>query len=134
MKENELWYGYLEAGPKSTAVLLDRQLETGNPSTMYLFNLSKCEILEYSREVAEPKLRALASGEGVLVERLTAAYGRARAEFQPRGTWAASVPERRRRPSRESVPLVLVEEDAELNEREESEDDLGNDVEGYEDT
>lgn len=88
---------------------------------------------EYSREVAEPKLRALTSAEMELVERLTAAYGMARAEFRPRGTRAASVPERRRRPSRESVPLVLAEECAELDEREESEDDLGNDVEGYED-
>ena len=96
MKENELWYGYLEAGPKSTAVLLDRQLETGNPKTMYLFNLSKGEILEYSREVAEPKLRALTSVEVELVERLTAAYGMARAEFRPRGVRAASIQERRR--------------------------------------
>src|SRR3569623_949320 len=59
MTDTQERYGYLEAGNKSTAVVLDRTLNTGNPETLYLFNLARGEILEYSRKIVEPKLREL---------------------------------------------------------------------------
>lgn len=34
MKEETVWYGYLEAGQKSTPVVLDRRLHTGHDVPM----------------------------------------------------------------------------------------------------
>src|SRR3569623_3036346 len=85
MKKNDkqVWYGYLEAGNKSTAEVLDRTLTTGNPETLYLFNLARGEILEYSRKIVEPKLRELKSKETELTDPLKTAYEPARSQFTP---------------------------------------------------
>lgn len=131
MKEHELWFGYLEAGAKSTPVLLDRQLDTANPRTLYLFNLQKGEILEYSREVAEPKLRSLTDAETETVERLTAAYATARSEFRPRGGKSSGVPERRGRTTRGADAPDVEETDLGQDEGEGSEDVLGGTVDGF---
>ena len=60
-RKKNLWYGYLEAGANSSPVIRDDGLNTGNPKTVYLFNLARGCILEYSREIVEPKLRGPAS-------------------------------------------------------------------------
>ena len=93
LKDNELACAYLEAGGKSTAVLLDRTLDTHNPKTVYLFNLARGQILEYSREIVEPKLRALTPEEAALVVSLQSAYAEAKRSFRARGTRSLSVPE-----------------------------------------
>lgn len=80
------WYGYLEAGSRSSAVIRDDRLETGNPKTVFLFNLARHEILEYSREIVEPKLRELKSSETKLIQELDAAYTEARRNFKDRRT------------------------------------------------
>jgi hypothetical protein len=134
VKEHDLWYGYLEAGAKSTPVLRDRQLETGNPKTLYLFNLQKGEILEYSREVAESKLRSLTAEEAGIVEHLAAAYAAARSDFKPRGAKTLSVPERRGRTARRGDALDLDEAEAEQGESEGSDEVLGADVDAFEDS
>ena len=46
-----LWFGHLSAGARSSPVLRDARLDTGNPKTLYMFNLKRGEILEYAREV-----------------------------------------------------------------------------------
>ena len=38
-------------------------MDTGNPKTLYLFNLIRGEILEYAREIVEDKLRELKPAE-----------------------------------------------------------------------
>jgi len=54
-----LWFGCLEAGNSSSPVIRDQHLETGNVKTLYIFNLARGRILEYQREIVEPKLRDL---------------------------------------------------------------------------
>ncbi|MCP5150971.1 MAG: hypothetical protein H6983_25225 [Ectothiorhodospiraceae bacterium] len=83
--DDQYWFGYIEAGAKSSPVLLDRSLDTANSETVYLFNLKRGEIIEYRREIVEAKLRAL--GEDAESEQaLRDAYPSARRGFQPRST------------------------------------------------
>ena len=48
-----LWFGYLEAGKKSTFVVRDVTLGTAMPETLYLFNFDRGKILEYRRDIVE---------------------------------------------------------------------------------
>jgi hypothetical protein len=105
MRNDPIWYGFLEAGDKSTAVVLDERLNTGNPKTLYLFNLARSAILEYSREIVQPKLRELTARETKLLEELQSAFSEARRGFQPRVAQTLDIPERAvSRPAR-SAPL-----------------------------
>jgi hypothetical protein len=63
MSKHKLWYGFLEAGEKSSPVAIDRNMETGDKKTVYIYNHKKQEILKYVRELAEPKLRELTAEE-----------------------------------------------------------------------
>lgn len=94
MNDKQHWYGYLEAGAKSSPVLLDRKLDTGNPETFYLFNLTRKEILEYNRQIVEPKLRELKDQEADLAGELKKTYGEVLRNFTPRVTQPLIVPER----------------------------------------
>ena len=76
------WYGYLNAGTRSSPVLRDTRLDTGNTKTLYLFNLVRGEILEYAREVVEKKLRELKPAESGFVADLDAGYKKARRNFK----------------------------------------------------
>jgi len=91
--KNSLWYGYLEAGNRSSPVIRDEKLETGSTKTMFLFNLARREILEYSREIVEPKLRELKPGEAKLIKDLDAAYLEARRNFKDRRDRTLNIPE-----------------------------------------
>jgi hypothetical protein len=94
MSDNALWYGYLEAGERSTPVLRDRRLITGNPKTIYLYNLKRSAILEYTREIVEPKLRELKADERAVIDGLIGGYTEARNKFQPRGAKIANLPQK----------------------------------------
>ena len=83
--KSSIWYGYLSAGTRSSPVLRDERLETGNPRTFYLFNLERGVILEYAREVVEKKLRELKPAESGFIEELDAGYKKARRNFKGRG-------------------------------------------------
>lgn len=89
-----LWFGYLEAGNKSSAVVRDERLETGSRKTVYLFNYERRQIIEYTREIVDPKLRELKPGETKLVDELTAAYTEARRAFKPAQARPLNIPER----------------------------------------
>lgn len=93
MSDNNLWYGYLEAGAKSSPVMMDRRLNTGDPNTLYLFNLNRGEILEYKRAIIEPKLRELGETEQGLCSELKSAFGKIRSGFTPRGGRPSTVNE-----------------------------------------
>ena len=90
-KSSPVWYGFLQAGDRSSPVIRDDRLDTGNHKTMYLFNLNRNSILEYSREVVEPKLRDLKPDESVTVAELDAAYKKARRTFKDRGAGIRSI-------------------------------------------
>jgi hypothetical protein len=90
-KSSPVWYGFLQAGDRSSPVIRDDRLDTGNRKTMYLFNLSRNSILEYSREVVEAKLRDLKPEESAIVAELDAAYKKARRSFKDRGAGIRSI-------------------------------------------
>lgn len=93
MSNNRLWFGYMEAGAKSSPVVIDNRLNTGKDATVYIYNQGRGEILEYRRDIAEPKLRELNEGEKQLVAELETAYKKARNSFNPRGSRVSQVPE-----------------------------------------
>ena len=113
MNDKQVWYGYLEAGNKSTAVVLDRTLNTGNPETLYLFNLARGEILEYSRKIVEPKLRELKGKETDLTTALKNGYDTARSHFTPRAIEILDIPERAA-PAKKPAAVKPEEEAASL--------------------
>ena len=80
MSKNETWYGFLQAGNKSSPVVRDARLETKNPKTIYLFNYVRGKFLEYSREIVEPKLQDLPADDKLLKE-LKSAFRTARKIF-----------------------------------------------------
>lgn len=94
MSENNLWYGYLDAGEKSSPVLMDQRLSTANPSTVYVFNLKRSEIIEYRRDIVEPKLRDLGEDENTTIKELKSAYTKVRSDFVPRGAKISNIPEK----------------------------------------
>lgn len=98
MSQEELWYGFLEAGDRSTPVAKDPKLTTGNPDTVYMYNLQRNEIIEYKRAIAEPKLRDLKPAESDQLKELKSAFAKALKEFTPR----------RARPVLEAVPVAVV--------------------------
>ena len=100
MAKTPIWCGYLEAGDRSSAVLRDDRLETGNPKTVYLYNLARDEILQYSRELVEPRLRELRNNESEVAEELKNAYTKARRtfKFNPDRVFAAPVRKQPRSP------------------------------------
>ena len=89
---SDVWYGYLEAGDKSSPVLIDPRLDTGNSKTVYMYNLNSQRIIEYKREIAEPKLRGLKDPEKEFVNDLVRGYESARKEFLPRAKGLAALP------------------------------------------
>lgn len=102
MAKNSIWCGYLDAGAKSSAVVRDERLDTGNPDTIYLFNLARNEIIQYNRAIVEPKLRELSSGECDNVAELKAAYLRARRHFKVRTERPLPATTRKSRPAQEN--------------------------------
>ena len=94
MSENNLWYGYLDAGEKSSPVVMDQRLSTANPSTIYVFNLKRSEIIEYRRDIVESKLRDLSDEDSGVIKELKSAYTKVRSGFTPRGARLAALPEK----------------------------------------
>lgn len=92
MNKKSLWLGYLDAGAKSSAIIVDPMLTTGNNGTLYLYNHSRGTILEYQRAIVEPKLRDLKDGEADAKE-LKKAYKKIKADFTPKGGRLQKSPE-----------------------------------------
>ncbi len=98
MTQEDLWYGFLEAGDRSSPVARDPKLTTGNPDTFYIYNLQRNEIIEYKRAIAEPKMRALKANEADKLKELKDAFAKALKDFTPRHA----------RPPVEAVPITVV--------------------------
>ena len=80
MSDNDIWYGFLQAGDKSSPVVRDPELKTGNNKTIYLYNQVRGQFVEYSSEIVEPKLRELKSDDVSLAD-LKRAFKAARKVF-----------------------------------------------------
>lgn len=63
MSKHKFWFGFLEAGEKSTPVVIDHNLHTGENDKVFIYNHNKQEILKYVREIVNPKLRELTAQE-----------------------------------------------------------------------
>ncbi|HYQ71490.1 MAG TPA: hypothetical protein VET88_06115 [Gammaproteobacteria bacterium] len=123
-KNSPVWYGFLQAGDRSSPVIRDDRLDTGNRKTLYLFNLARNSILEYSREIVESKLRELKPDESATVSELDAAYKKIRRSFKDRGAGVRSILNRSSAPaSNEAVYNdIPAEEDSEEAWAEDDED------------
>jgi len=115
-KQETLWFGYLDAGEKGSFVVRDVTLGTGTPATFYLFNLNRGAILEYRRDIAEPKLRELTEKEADQIDELRVAFEQARKGFTPRE-------------ERKPKPLPPTRKKAPVEEVEEQDDEDDTDVE-----
>ena len=82
--ESSCWYGYLVAGERSSPVLRDSRLDTGNKKTIYMFNLNRSAIIQYAYEIVEKKLRDLESDESKYIAKLNVGYKKARRSFKGR--------------------------------------------------
>lgn len=110
-KRTRLWFGFLEAGEKGSPVIRDRSLNTGQSSTIYLFNLRKGRIIEYKRDIVESKLRKLTRDELDVVAEMESAYESVRPGFTPRAElWSAPRPRRQRREPEVDLPDVDLDE------------------------
>jgi hypothetical protein len=111
-KRNSLWFGFLDAGGKGSPVVRDASIDTGTPSTLYLFNFKKGRILEYRRDIAEPKLRELTENEIELMQEMRKAFESARNGFTPRAMRRMASPPRRPKPEPEpELPVVDFDDD-----------------------
>ena len=125
-KQNNVWYGYLEAGAKSSPVIRDDKLETGSSKTVYLFNLNQNKISEYSLQIVGPKLRDLKKDEEHLIPQLEKAFSSARMEFannKKRGFSLTPPPVTIKKPP----PIPEEEEDIEVFADEDADWDLDDD-------
>jgi hypothetical protein len=94
MSKDDIWYGFLEAGAKSSPVVRDMTLEAKNQNTVYLYNHARGMFLEYALEIVGPKLRELKPGD-ISQNELDAAFKMARKAFNPVKTvkkWSDSTP------------------------------------------
>ena len=109
-KKSNLWFGMLDAGAKSSLVVRDPALETGIPTTIYLFNQKRGAIREYQLSIVEKVLRELTAEERDLVAPLEEAFEKVRGSFEPRYT--PSVRTRVRRLKEVELPEVDDSSDA----------------------
>jgi hypothetical protein len=125
-KKSKIWYGFLDAGKKSSPVLMDPKLDTGDPSTLYIFNHNRNQILEYKRELIEPKLRGLNGKEATMADEIKKAYNKARKEFTPRRATGrgATAPA-----TAATKPPEMMEPDIEETPVDDDNIDLGDDIE-----
>lgn len=79
-----LWFGFLDAGTKSSPVVRSSKFDTGRSNTIYLFNLNRNKFVEYERSTVEDKLRELHSDEKQTIQKLKKAYLIAVKDFIPR--------------------------------------------------
>ncbi len=126
VKQETLWFGYLEAGEKGSPVVRDVTLGTGTPATFYLFNLNRRAILEYRRDLAEPKLRELTKEEMETIEELREAFEHARKGFTPREARKPKpLPPIRKKPRVDEEDAVDLDDDKhiELSDEDDEDDD-----------
>lgn len=126
MKKQKLWYGYLEAGNKSSPVIIDHSMDTGEKHTVFVYNHNKNEISKYVRELVEPKLRELTDKEKGLESALRKGFS---ASLK---TLKYPLPKTYDAPSKDSS-APKVEADTASKEPEEDISDLGVDDVDWED-
>lgn len=80
MSSNDLWYGVLDAGDKSSPVIRDLSMQTSNANNVWLYNHLRNAFVEYSLVIVEPKLRELTAND-IPQKELDRAFRKARKTF-----------------------------------------------------
>ncbi len=81
MSTNDIWYGVLEAGSKTSPVVRDLSMQASTNS-IWLYNHVRNMFVEYTLAIVEPKLRELKAGDIDRAE-LDRAFKAARKDFAP---------------------------------------------------
>jgi hypothetical protein len=81
MSTNDIWYGVLEAGDRSSPVVRDQSIQV-NSNKIWLYHHARNTFVEYSQAIVEPKLRELATGD-IARDELDRAFRAARKAFAP---------------------------------------------------
>jgi hypothetical protein len=115
VSNNNLLCKYLEAGAKSSAVVLDPSLHTGNEQTIYLYHQQRNQIIEYRRDIVETKLRDLNGEEAKTAKSLQQAYTQARSGFTPRGAAILDIPEKSSAPAKPAPAATRSDDDDEVD-------------------
>jgi len=111
--KSKLLYKYLDAGAKGSAVVIDTTLDTCKEQTIYLYHQLRDEIIEFRRDIVEPKLRELTGEDAGMEKALEEGYQKVRSTFMPRGGNALNI-------ARHVPPVAAPEK---LSEESELEDD-----------
>ena len=107
MKKHKLWFGFLEAGSKSSPVVIDRSMEMGDGNTLLIYNHNKKEVLKYVRELVEPKLRELTAQEKKLEASLKKGFSESLKTIKFNIPKALNIPEKEiPKPTNDTIPEV----------------------------
>lgn len=83
MKSNNVfWFGYLDSPKGKTLVVRNSLVDAENKKSIFLYNTQRDALVEYSREIIEPKLVLANEGE-YEADKLEKAYKRALREKRP---------------------------------------------------
>lgn len=75
------WFAYLDAGPRSSVVIGDKDLPTPAEGRLYLYNLKRDAIIEYVEAIVRPKLRPLESREQAAAREAAGKFNKALQQF-----------------------------------------------------
>jgi hypothetical protein len=79
MNAKDTWYGVLDAGEKTSPVVLDATLDASQ-GKVWLYNHVRNQFIEYARAIVEPKLRELTTDD-IPKKELDVAFKEARRAF-----------------------------------------------------
>ena len=82
MKDKHLWVGYLALANKKVLVASDDRVDTGNRKTIFLYNQERNELVEYSREIIQTKLKDAPAAD-FNTEEISNAYQKALRKAKP---------------------------------------------------
>lgn len=92
MSQQTLWFGFLKAEDKSSPVIIDHSMDTGEKRTVYIYNHNRKEVLKYVRELVEPKLRELTAEEHALEAAMKKGFMESLKTFNNKSTNVLAIP------------------------------------------
>lgn len=112
MSTNDIWYGILDAGDKSTPVVRDLSMQAASDK-VWLYNHVRNAFVEYSLAIVEPKLRELAKGD-ITQDELDRAFKAARQAYTATRkirTWDDKKPAAKPARKKEDADIEIADDD-----------------------
>lgn len=116
MSAKDIWYGVLDAGEKTSAVVRDATLDASQ-GRIWLYNHLRNQFIEYAEAIVEPKLRELTTAD-ISQKELDKAFKAARQAFSS---------------SRKTSTWIETKSAAPLVKNEDKEDELDIDISDVDD-